>query len=168
MFPSASACCLLLQATKVAVLGAAGGIGQPLSLLLKLNDRISSLSLFDLVNTPGVGADIGHINTRAKVTGFKGKENLAAALEGADRPLPSQAPRGSGNEPDPTHRTDLPINSALGAPTSGAASATVKVVADIGSSPAGVCERRYCIIDTIIPASFPRVTSRSALRGLRT
>ncbi|KAJ3268816.1 hypothetical protein HDU76_011371, partial [Blyttiomyces sp. JEL0837] len=44
-------------AKKVAVVGAAGGIGQPLSLLLKLNPNVSELSLYDIVNTPGVAAD---------------------------------------------------------------------------------------------------------------
>ena len=52
---------------KVAVLGAAGGIGQPLSLLLKHNELITHLSLYDIVNTPGVAADISHINTASKV-----------------------------------------------------------------------------------------------------
>lgn len=55
------------QYAKVAVLGAAGGIGQPLSLLLKNNNLVSHLSLYDLVNTPGVAADLSHINTKAKV-----------------------------------------------------------------------------------------------------
>jgi malate dehydrogenase len=41
-----------------AVCGAAGGIGQPLSLLLKQSSNISHLSLFDIVNTPGVAADL--------------------------------------------------------------------------------------------------------------
>lgn len=53
---------------KVAVLGAAGGIGQPLSLLLKHNELISHLSLYDIVNTPGVAADLSHINTNSKVS----------------------------------------------------------------------------------------------------
>ena len=51
---------------KVAVLGAAGGIGQPLSLLMKLNPHVSELSLYDVVNTPGVAADLSHINSRAR------------------------------------------------------------------------------------------------------
>jgi malate dehydrogenase len=46
--------------------GAAGGIGQPLSLLLKLSPRIHTLNLYDVVNTAGVKADISHINTGAK------------------------------------------------------------------------------------------------------
>lgn len=52
---------------KVAVLGAAGGIGQPLSLLMKLNPLVSSLSLYDIAGTPGVAADVSHINTRSEV-----------------------------------------------------------------------------------------------------
>ncbi|VAH23205.1 unnamed protein product [Triticum turgidum subsp. durum] len=49
---------------KVAILGAAGGIGQPLALLMKLNPLVSSLSLYDIAATPGVAADVSHINTR--------------------------------------------------------------------------------------------------------
>jgi len=51
----------------VAVLGAAGGIGQPLALLLKSNPSVAELRLYDVVGTPGVGADLGHINTQSKV-----------------------------------------------------------------------------------------------------
>lgn len=52
---------------KVAILGAAGGIGQPLSLLMKLNPLVSSLSLYDIGGTPGVAADVSHINSRSEV-----------------------------------------------------------------------------------------------------
>ena len=48
------------QAHKVAVLGAAGGIGQPLSLLLKMapGGAISRLALYDLAPvTPGVAGE---------------------------------------------------------------------------------------------------------------
>ena len=48
------------------MLGAAGGIGQPLSLLLKMNPLVSSLSLYDIANTPGVAADLSHCNTPAQ------------------------------------------------------------------------------------------------------
>lgn len=50
----------------MAVLGAAGGIGQPLSLLLKMNPLVSSLSLYDIANTPGFAADLSHCNTPAQ------------------------------------------------------------------------------------------------------
>jgi len=52
---------------QVAVLGAAGGIGQPLSLLLKMNPLVSQLALYDIANTPGVAADLSHCNTPAQV-----------------------------------------------------------------------------------------------------
>ncbi len=42
---------------KVAVVGAAGGIGQPLSMLLKLSGEIEHLSLYDLRGTPGVSEE---------------------------------------------------------------------------------------------------------------
>lgn len=52
---------------KVAVLGAAGGIGQPLAMLMKMNPLVSVLHLYDVVNTPGVTADISHMDTGAVV-----------------------------------------------------------------------------------------------------
>ncbi|GKU91027.1 hypothetical protein SLEP1_g4956 [Rubroshorea leprosula] len=51
---------------KVAVLGAAGGIGQPLALLMKLNLVVSRLALYDIANTTCVAADVSHINTRSE------------------------------------------------------------------------------------------------------
>nr|NP_001302862.1 malate dehydrogenase, mitochondrial [Brassica napus]Q43744.1 RecName: Full=Malate dehydrogenase, mitochondrial; Flags: Precursor [Brassica napus]CAA61621.1 malate dehydrogenase [Brassica napus] len=82
---------------KVAILGAAGGIGQPLALLMKLNPLVSSLSLYDIANTPGVAADVGHINTRSQVVGYMGDDNLAKALEGADLVIiPAGVPRKPG------------------------------------------------------------------------
>eukprot|EP00667_Euglena_gracilis_P034839 EG_transcript_61841 len=85
------------QNFKVAVLGAAGGIGQPLSLLLKLNDKVTHLSLYDIAPvTPGVAADISHCNTPGIVTGH-GKEDLDAALKGCDVVvIPAGVPRKPG------------------------------------------------------------------------
>ncbi|CAM8948802.1 unnamed protein product [Rhodiola kirilowii] len=82
---------------KVAVLGAAGGIGQPLALLMKLNPLVSRLSLYDIAGTPGVAADVGHINSRALVAGFMGDDQLAEALEGSDVVIiPAGVPRKPG------------------------------------------------------------------------
>lgn len=69
---------------KVAVLGAAGGIGQPLSLLMKLCPLVRELSMYDIVNTPGVGADVSHIDTPAKVSAYIGAEQLDDSLKGCD------------------------------------------------------------------------------------
>ena len=96
------------------MLGAAGGIGQPLSLLLKHNDNITNLSLFDIVNTPGVAADLSHINTRAKVVGHKGKENLLKALAGADVVvIPAGVPRKPGMTRDDLFNTNAGIVAEL-------------------------------------------------------
>lgn len=70
---------------KVAVLGAAGGIGQALALLLKTQlPSGSELSLYDIAPvTPGVAVDLSHIPTAVKIKGFSG-EDARPAFEGAD------------------------------------------------------------------------------------
>jgi malate dehydrogenase len=70
---------------KVAVLGAAGGIGQSLSLLLKLQLPPGfELALYDLAPvTPGVAVDLSHIPTDVTVHGYSG-EDPSPALQGAD------------------------------------------------------------------------------------
>lgn len=125
-----------LRRSQVAVLGAAGGIGQPLSMLMKLNPLVSQLSLYDIMasrvtkgevarpradmgvaflnyvgsvlfllllldilkqGTPGVAADVSHINTRAITKGFVGDEQLGDALSGADVVIiPAGVPRKPG------------------------------------------------------------------------
>merc|ERR1712233_153191 len=64
----------------VAVMGAAGGIGQPLSMLLKLNPAVTKLALYDIVATPGVAADLSHIETPGRVSGFVGADQLEASI----------------------------------------------------------------------------------------
>lgn len=64
------------------VCGAAGGIGQPLSLLLKQNPLVTELSLYDIVHTPGVAADLSHIDTKSKTAGFIGADQLGDSLKG--------------------------------------------------------------------------------------
>ncbi|GES89199.1 malate dehydrogenase, NAD-dependent [Rhizophagus clarus] len=87
---------------KAVVLGAAGGIGQPLSLLLKLNDAITELALYDIVNSPGVAADLSHINTPAKVTGYlPPNDGLKNALTNAHLiVIPAGVPRKPGMSRD--------------------------------------------------------------------
>lgn len=82
---------------KVAVCGASGGIGQPLSLLLKSNPLVTDLALFDIVHTPGVAADLSHVDTQSKTTGFMGPEQLGDALHCADVVvIPAGVPRKPG------------------------------------------------------------------------
>ncbi|KAI1906622.1 hypothetical protein LOZ53_006356 [Ophidiomyces ophidiicola] len=83
---------------KAAVLGASGGIGQPLSLLLKICPLVDELALFDVVNTPGVTADLSHISSIAATTGFlKDNDGLKSALTGTDVVIiPAGIPRKPG------------------------------------------------------------------------
>ena len=59
---------------KVCVCGGAGGIGQPLCLLMAMEPNIKELAIFDLnvamVPPDGVAADLGHIESKVKVTGY--------------------------------------------------------------------------------------------------
>lgn len=82
---------------KVAVLGAAGGIGQPLALLLKTNPLVSHLSLYDIVHTPGVAADLSHICSPAVVSGHMGHDQLEKCLSGSHVVvIPAGVPRKPG------------------------------------------------------------------------
>ncbi|KAJ3290800.1 Malate dehydrogenase, cytoplasmic [Borealophlyctis nickersoniae] len=99
---------------KVAVLGAAGGIGQPLSLLLKANPNVSELALYDIANTAGIAADLSHINTPAKVTGYRGDEQLPAALTGAHIVvIPAGIPRKPGMTRDDLFKINAGIVKTL-------------------------------------------------------
>ena len=83
---------------KVCVLGAAGGIGQPLSLLLKLQlPAGSELALYDVAPfTPGVAVDLSHIPTDVRVTGHVGDDD-ASAMQDADIVIiPAGVPRKPG------------------------------------------------------------------------
>ncbi|KAM1909469.1 hypothetical protein ACFX13_038221 [Malus domestica] len=57
---------------KVAILGATGGISQPLAMLMKMNPLVSVLHLYNVVNTPSVTSDISQMDTGAVVRGFLG------------------------------------------------------------------------------------------------
>merc|ERR1711920_1007615 len=58
---------------KVCVCGGAGGIGQPLSLLMGMDSNVGDLRIFDLnvamVPPAGVAADLGHLERKSKVQG---------------------------------------------------------------------------------------------------
>lgn len=101
-----------VQNYNVAVLGAAGGIGQPLSLLLKsqASHHIQSLRLFDVVGSPGVAADISHVDTRGEVTGYLGDDQIKDALTGCDVVvIPAGVPRKPGMTRDDLFNTNASI-----------------------------------------------------------
>jgi len=100
----------------IAVMGASGGIGQPLSMLLKLNPGITKLALYDIVHTPGVAADLSHIETKAVTTGFVGADQLEASLAGAEIVvIPAGVPRKPGMTRDDLFNTNASIVATIAA-----------------------------------------------------
>ena len=108
---------------KVAVLGASGGIGQPLAMLCKLSPQIDEVACYDVVGTPGVAADLSHCPTKAKVTGNlpaagtwppSGNSGLEACLTGADVVIiPAGVPRKPGMTRDDLFNTNASIVKTL-------------------------------------------------------
>jgi malate dehydrogenase len=136
--------------TKVGVMGAAGGIGQPMSLLLKLNPRISHLSLFDIVHTPGVAADLSHCSTPAKVTGHVGTEQLRECLEGCEVVvIPAGVPRKPGMTRDDLFNTNASI------------------VRDLADACAQYCpDAMLCIISNPVNSTVPIASEVFKRRGV--
>lgn len=118
---------------KVAVLGAAGGIGQPLSMLMKMNPLVSVLHLYDVVNTPGVTADISHMDTGAVVRGFLGQKQLEDALTGMDLVIiPAGVPRKPGMTRDDLFNINAGIVKTL---CEGIAKCCPKAIVNVISNP---------------------------------
>jgi len=123
----------------VAVLGASGGIGQPLSLLIKQSPLVNQLSLFDVQHTKGVGADLSHIETKCKVKAFVGYEQLHDSLVGADVVvIPAGVPR----KPGMTRDDLFNVNATI--------------VADLTTAAAKACpEALICIISNPVNSTVP-------------
>jgi len=100
---------------KAVVLGAAGGIGQPLSLLMKACPLVDELALYDVVNTPGVAADLSHISSIAKISGYLPKDDgLKHTLTGADVVvIPAGIPRKPGMTRDDLFKINAGIVQTL-------------------------------------------------------
>ncbi|KAI8877750.1 malate dehydrogenase, NAD-dependent [Backusella circina FSU 941] len=129
---------------KVTVCGASGGIGQPLSLLLKQSNLISHLALYDIVNSHGVAADLSHIDTKSDVTGHVGPTELEEAIKDADIVvIPAGVPRKPGMSRDDLFKInagivrDLAVAAANYAPKalmciiSNPVNSTVPIVAEV-------------------------------------
>jgi len=96
---------------RVAVLGAGGGIGQPLALLLKHSPLITELACYDVAPfTPGVAKDLSHIETSAQVSAYTGPDELDACLKGCSLVLiPAGMPRKPGMSRDDLFNTNAAI-----------------------------------------------------------
>lgn len=94
---------------KVAIVGASGGIGQPLSLLMKLNPLVTELSLYDIRLAPGVAQDLSHISTNSQCQGFE-KQDIAKALQDAHVVI---VPAGVPRKPGMTRDDLFKINASI-------------------------------------------------------
>ncbi|KAF2435540.1 malate dehydrogenase [Tothia fuscella] len=158
------------QASKVTVLGAAGGIGQPLSLLLKLNPRVTELSLYDVRLAPGVAADIGHINTKSKVTGHEPTASgLKEALTGAEIVLiPAGVPRKPGMTRDDLFNTNASIVRTLAtACAEHAPEANLLIISNPVNSTVPICAEVFKAKGVYNPKRLFGVTTLDVVRASR-
>lgn len=72
-----------LGCLRVAIIGAAGHVGQPLSMMLKNSNYVDELYLYDEVNTKSLALELSHIDTKCKVRSTL-YGNLDEALEDAN------------------------------------------------------------------------------------
>merc|ERR1719409_805703 len=107
-------------AFKVCVCGGAGGIGQPLSMLISMDSNVKELCVFDLniamVPAAGVAADLGHVERKSAVKGYEmivgGKpiHHLRECLSGCDLVLvPAGMPRKPGMTRDDLFKVNADI-----------------------------------------------------------
>jgi len=105
---------------KVCVCGGAGGIGQPLSMLMSLDPNVKDLCIFDLsiamVPPAGVAADLGHLERKSDVKGYmmelgaKPIDNLQECLTGCNLVLvPAGMPRKPGQTRDDLFKINADI-----------------------------------------------------------
>lgn len=157
------------QASKVTVLGASGGIGQPLSLLLKLNPRVTELALYDIRGAPGVAADISHINTKSKVHGYEPQDGLGPALKDAEVVLiPAGVPRKPGMTRDDLFNTNASIVRDLAkAAAESAPNANILVIANPVNSTVPICAEIFKSKGVYNPRRLFGVTTLDVVRASR-
>lgn len=67
---------------KVCLVGASGGVGKPLSLLMKMSPLIRELTLIDTaIHSAGVAKDLSHISTPCKVKACQEPDQLEESLQ---------------------------------------------------------------------------------------
>ncbi|KAI1948359.1 Malate dehydrogenase, cytoplasmic [Ophidiomyces ophidiicola] len=158
------------QNSKVAVLGAAGGIGQPLSLLMKLNPHVSHLALYDIRGGPGVAADLSHINTNSVVTGHEPTATgLKEALTDAEIVLiPAGVPRKPGMTRDDLFNTNASIVRDLAKATADAApNAKILVISNPVNSTVPIVAEVFKSKNVYNPKRLFGVTTLDVVRASR-
>jgi len=106
---------------KVCVVGGAGGIGQPLCLLMATNPLVKELAIIDLniamVPAPGVAADLSHLEGKCKVTSLTLTVNEDKAIDKAGDVLTGchlvLVPAGVPRKPGQDRKDLLNINAGI-------------------------------------------------------
>lgn len=156
---------------KVSVLGACGGIGQPLSLLLKLNPKVTSLNLYDLKNAKGVATDLSHIPTNSTVKGFSADEpdGLHNSLKDSDLVIiPAGVPRKPGMTRDDLFNINAGIVYDLAKETAKAApNACVLIISNPVNSTVPIVAEVFKSQGTYNPKKLFGVTTLDSIRSAR-
>ncbi|QLG74720.1 hypothetical protein HG535_0H00450 [Zygotorulaspora mrakii] len=156
---------------KVTVLGAGGGIGQPLSLLLKLNHKVTDLRLYDLRGAKGVATDISHIPTNSVVKGFtpEEKDGLRNALDSTDVVLiPAGVPRKPGMTRDDLFAINASIVRDLASATAEAApNAAILVISNPVNSTVPIVAEVLKAKGVYNPKKLFGVTTLDSIRASR-
>jgi len=105
---------------KVCVCGGAGGIGQPLSLLMGMDPNVKELAIYDLtiamVPAAGVAQDLNHLERKCTVKGYSAEladkpiDKMEECLTGCDLVLiPAGMPRKPGQTRDDLFKVNADI-----------------------------------------------------------
>nr|AAP37966.2 malate dehydrogenase [Paracoccidioides brasiliensis] len=158
------------QSSKVAILGAAGGIGQSLSLLMKLSPRVTQLALYDIRGGPGVAADLSHINTNSTVTGYDPTPSgLRDALKDSEIVLiPAGVPRKPGMTRDDLFNTNASIVRDLAKAAADASpNANILVIANPVNSTVPIVAEVFKSKNVYNPKRLFGVTTLDVIRASR-
>ncbi|KAB2634994.1 malate dehydrogenase [Pyrus ussuriensis x Pyrus communis] len=150
---------------KVAIVGAAGRIGQPLAMLMKMNPLVSVLHLYDVVNAPGVTLTLVTWTPVAVVCGFLGQPQLESALTGIDLVIiPTVVPRKPGMTRDDLFNINagIAVVNLIGNPVN----STVPIAAEVFKKAGTYDPKRLLgvtMLDVVRANTFVVSTSRTSL-----
>lgn len=158
---------LLLR--NVAILGASGAIGQPLSLALVQNRNVRELRLFDRISPQGEAIDLSHIPLKVKVTSHT-PPSIKRALEGADVVLvPAGLPRRPGMFRDDLFNANKHVIQELMVEVSRhAPNAVLGIISDPLNSLVAVAAETLRQAGTYDPRKLFGITSLDTMRALST
>ena len=140
-------------------------------MLLKMSPVVNAnaglLSLYDIRGTPGVAADLSHIDTPIKVSGYQGDDQLGTALDGADVVIiPAGVPRKPGMTRDDLFNTNASIVATLAkAISKHAPKAATLIIANPVNSTVPITAEIFTKAGTYDPRKLFGVTTLDVVRA---